>query len=227
METVAVDTMEEIQAESAVENATEMSGPARRGRGRPKGSKNKPKPDMGFVSAPSTPKRIWTRRKAAVSTQEFMDTIVTPIMGQVAAGHLKKNVGMIIAAICGRLSSLYITTTTPPLQTLSSDITRFKKQPVYQNETVGGSKQVVASQNTPEEVQIPVYAQFNEVFNAPLKMVDRFVALCQEHGINHEIFTTKGGTITLTTDFLTVVTKFASDKELWDEKPLIAHTTKQ
>lgn len=220
----AIAQIQEIANSTTQDSVSTVIMPKRRGR--PKGSKNKYKVDVGFAPDVDAPKRIWTRRKAALPTEDFMNTIVEPIMAQVAAGHMKKSIGMITAAICGRISSLTCTTATSPLQTLSSDITRFKKQPVYNGENVEGAKQVIAS-NTPLcEVSIPVYAQFNESFETPKIMIDSLITICEKHGVNSEIFTTTGGHIALTNEFVKVVTEFALNKDLWNDKPLIVHTPK-
>lgn len=213
-------TLEAPEVTEANEVPTTTVTPVKRGRGRPAGSKNKPKPDGEFTSENKS-SRTWTSRKAAVPVKEFMATIVEPIMGQVAAKHLKKNLGLVIAGVCGRISSLYHTTATPPLQTFSADVSRFNKQPAYHGETPEGSKQVCPSEFAAYEIQIPVHAQFNEQFNTPQNVIDCFVSLCTKHGIDSEMFTSSGGSINLSENFIELIREFAGNPEIWGTEPLI------
>lgn len=145
-------------------------------------------------------------KRRAVPFDTFIDSVARPVMGQVASGHLKKNLGLVLSAVCGGIGFLPYQTEytgeTNPLQTLSSHLSHYRCQPNH----------VPPDKRPLEELEIRVFPMFNQ--DVPPAVIERFIDLCNKYNIDHEIFTKKGGTIRVTKDLLRVVAYFASDKGL-------------
>jgi hypothetical protein len=182
-----------------------------------------------------TKKRHWTKRQLPIPIEQFMETVVRPIMGQVAANKIKKNLGMVAGALAARCSvfptSEYrAACKTNPLQTFSADLNRFRMHPNYNGTETGESQTVMPELNIAlEDCEIPVYPTMSPEYGMTPVIIDRFVSLCEKHGIDHTMFTTTGGSIKLTPDYLRVCAYFASDKglpqeqKLWGEMTVITH----
>ena len=172
-------------------------------------------------------KLLYTKRSTPIPRPLFIENIAKPIMRKVAANQMKKNLGLALIAVCGGINFLPIndayTGKTNPLQTLSSHLSHFKAQPNN-----------LEPDNTPlEETLINVIPVINEKYNVPPKVIQRFIELCEQYNIDHNIFTTNGGNIKLSYDLLKVVSLFASDKgvnkenEIWGEIKPIIHIDKR
>lgn len=179
-------------------------------------------------------RRHWTSRKIAIPIEEFMERVIEPIMSQVAAGNLKKNLGMVVAAMCARSTNFPYENyrskcKTNPLQTLSADLTRYHKHPAYEGKKANVASKIMPSQISLDQVVVPVYPTWNADYNIPSAVIQRLVALCNQYGIDHTLFTTTGGEITLSNNFLKVAAYFASDKGLdreshiWGDMKPISH----
>lgn len=162
------------------------------------------------------PKRSYIRREPIIPFDQFVETIVTPLMEHVAAKNIKKNHGMTIAALCGCIDFLPIhqdyTGSTNPFQTFSSTLTRKLIQPAYDSENQSKAQKISPSQKTLEETVIPVYPQLTAECGVPPKVINRFIQLCNKYNVNHSLFTETGGEISLSKNFLTVVSYWASDQ---------------
>lgn len=163
----------------------------------------------------------YTRRKTAIPTKEFMEKIIKPLMEQVEKKRIKKNIALSIAAVTGGINFLPYqidyTGKSNPIQTLSSYITTYKFQ----------TKKTKDDNTKLEDISIPVFPMMNKDFNIPNKVIQRFVDLCNKYNIDSTIFTTKGGEIKLTNNFIKTIVYFCSDKgiskheEIWGEiKPI-------
>lgn len=183
----------------------------------------------------SKKKRHWTKRQLPIPIEDFMSKVVQPIMQQVAANKLKKNLGMVIGALAARCSifpseDYRYNCRTNPLQTFSADLTRFHMHPKYDGEGAGVAQGVEPDFATPlEECEIPVYPTMTAEYGMTPAIIERFEALCAEYGIDSKMFTETGGSIKLTPAFLSVAAYFASDKglnreqKLWGEMTVISH----
>lgn len=159
---------------------------------------------------PDQPKRQWTRREAVIPLQQFGEKILQPIMGLVNAKRIPKNVGMIVAALCGRPSVFptpeYLEScSSNPLQTMNADITKLKLDTVAANDT------------DPCNVVIPVYPTLNDLSD---KQIARFKDLCSQYNVHADMFFDIGGTINLDSDFLKLCCYFATDKGLTEEESI-------
>lgn len=163
-------------------------------------------------------KKNYVKRSPAIPNSLFIQQIVRPIMQQVAAKRIKKNLGMTIAALCGAIDLLPIHEKyqgkTNPFQTFSSNLTRYKEQPAYDGEQVTEAKQILPSKKELQEVTLPVYPLMNREHGVPQEVINRWVELCNLYGIDHTMFTETGGTIRLSDEFLRAVAYFATDKGL-------------
>lgn len=165
----------------------------------------------------------YVKRSTMIPMPKFVNLIARPIMRQVAAGHLKKNLGLAVAAVCGGVHFLphqtYYSGTTNSLQTLSSHLSHYKCQPNH----------LEPDPRPIEEVEIPVFPMFNKENDVPDIIIKRLVDLCDKYNIDHNLFTKTGGMIRLTKNFLQVVAYFATDKGLdkeqhiWGTKKPLSH----
>ncbi len=150
----------------------------------------------------------YTRRKTAVPTKEYMETIIKPLMEQVAKKNIKKNIALSIAAVAGGINflpyQLDYTGNSNPIQTLSSYVTLYKFQP----------KNMANNNENLEDISIPVFPMMNKKYNVPNKVIERFTNLCNKYNIDSTIFTTTGGEIKLTNNFIKTIVYFCSDKGL-------------
>ncbi len=144
-------------------------------------------------------------------------------MGHVAAKHLKRNFGMVIAAVCGRASifpykaSYSESCATSPLQTFGSELHRYGLEPAYNGNSKGVPPTILAL----HETTLPVYPTWNGDFGVPAKVLDRFSVLARHYGIDEQPFFETGGSVALTRPFLQMVAYFSSDRILWGElRPL-------
>jgi len=170
------------------------------------------------------PKRSYIRREPAVPFDDFYDTIVLPTMQHVAAKNIKKNMAMTISALCGCIDFLPIhpdyTGTTNPFQTFSSSLTRKMLQPAYSGKNPTKAQSVKPATIALDQTTIPVHPQLTLERGVPKAIIDRFVQLCNKYHIDHRIFTQTGGSITLTKNFLMVVSYWASDQGLEADKKI-------
>lgn len=154
----------------------------------------------------------YIKRETSVPLDTFIKTIAQPIMQKVAAKQLKKNLGLVVSALCGGIKFFPIQTeytgNTNPLQTLSSHLSHYKCQPNH----------LEPNYSNIEDLEILVYPNLNEQNNIPHFVIDRFVSLCDKYHVDHSIFTQRGGKIKLTKNLLKVAAYFASDKGLEPEK---------
>jgi hypothetical protein len=167
------------------------------------------------------PKRSYIRREPAVGFDKFIDDIVRPIMEQVAAKNVKKNLGMTVSALCGCIDFLPIhedyTGSTNPFQTFSSTLTRKLLQPAYDGGSQTKAQKILPAEISLDNTIIPVYPQLTAERGVSQKMINRFINLCNKYNVDHTIFTETGGEIALTKNFLTVVSYWASDQGLQAE----------
>ena len=181
-------------------------------------------------------KRHWTKRQLPIPINEFMETVVKPIMAQVAANKLKKNLGMVIGALAARCSvfpsaDYRCNCRTNPLQTFSADLTRFHMHPKYIDAEGSSITQGVEPDfATPlHECEIPVYPTMTAEYGMSPAIIQRFENLCSEYDIDSTMFTKTGGKIKIDKNFLTVAAYFASDRglsrdqKLWGEMTVINH----
>lgn len=169
----------------------------------------------------------YIKRHTAIPLPAFIEIIAKPVMAKVAAGQIKKNLGLVLTTICGGIYFLPFQTEytgeTNPLQTLSSHLSHYKSQPSH-----------LKPDNSPlESLILPVFPMFNAQHSVPQSVIDRFISLCVKYNINYKIFTTEGGEIAVTKDLLKTIAYFASDKGLstqdciWGTTKPISHITRQ
>jgi len=180
-------------------------------------------------------KRHWTKRQLPIPIEDFMMKVVKPIMQQVAANKLKKNLGMVVGALAARCSifpsaDYRDNCQTNPLQTFSADLTRFHLHPNYDGKESGIAQGVLPDYDTPlAECEIPVYPTMTAEYGMTPAIIERFEALCSEYGVDSKMFTETGGSIKLSPNFLSVAAYFASDKginreqKLWGQMTVISH----
>ena len=156
-------------------------------------------------------KKRYVKRSSTVDVEQFLNTIVRPILSHVVSKDMKKNLGFTVAALCGHINMLPIHADyagkTNPFQTFSSVLSR---KPLH----------VDAAVTPMAETVIPVVAQMNAAHGVPQVLIDAFVERCNHHGVDHSIFTNNGGNIALTEPFLKAVIEWAACDAWGEIKPI-------
>jgi hypothetical protein len=140
----------------------------------------------GLLCAP----RHRMARRTGVDKGQFHHSVVRPIMGQVAAKRIKRQFGLVIAAVCGRAAIFPIHAsyseyhTTSPIQTFSSEVCRAGLDPDYNYTGTG----VPPADNPLHLTTVPVYPTWNGDYAVPKAIMDRFRILSDKYGIDAQPF---------------------------------------
>jgi hypothetical protein len=166
--------------------------------------------------------RIWTRRRIGLKRDKFQNEILEPLMSHVAARHMKRNFGLIIAAICGRSTMFPVQTNykhyckTPTFQIFSAELTRMCLQPSYEG-IITKTQTVMPTSIKLEDRIIPVYPTWNERYGIPRHIIAKLEECLKSNGVDSASFTHDGGEIQLTEPFLRAIAYFATDPIIWGD----------
>lgn len=166
-------------------------------------------------------------QKWARQTKNNLDclafNIVKPLMEQVVSGRIKHNLALIIAGLCAKSSYFPIDHKNITIQCLYQVMKRYKFHP----------SNLLKNDIQLDDVTVHVFPTWNTAYSVPDYVLNRLHSLCTRYGIDFEIFSKTGGKIHLTTNFLKVVTYFASDRgvekqqEIWGAKKPLGHVMSQ